>query len=203
MLLRKMTIKCFLSEHESRRPVLQSSGGPRQPARPGPVRVEPEGEDTRAQRPRDEPGGGAWAAQGAARGGALPQSPSGPGNPRVSERLAVRQSVILRQPRVMAEGVGGGQRPHLFTLMLRRHIGAIVGGENKRTRVLSKKVFGWNVLLLLLFCYLLWLWHAGVLMLLTLKKKKIVLLLSSVSCCNWKRRIDLFSSGFPKHVKPK
>lgn len=96
-----LTPLCILSEHEGRRPVLQPGGRPRQPARPCPVWDEPQGEDSHSQRPRDEPGGRAGAAQGAARGSYLPEPPSGSWDPRVPQRFSVRQSVVLRQPRMI------------------------------------------------------------------------------------------------------
>lgn len=70
-----------------------------QPARPGPgPGAKPPWEDSRSHRPRGEPGGGAGAPAGTARGGAVPESAAGSGDPRVPERLSVRQPVVLRQP---------------------------------------------------------------------------------------------------------
>lgn len=69
------------------------------PACPGPgPGDEPPREDSCPQRPRGESGGWAGAAAGAARGGAVPESAAGTGDPRVPERLSVRQPVVLRQP---------------------------------------------------------------------------------------------------------
>lgn len=97
---------CIPSGHEGRRPLPQASGRPGQPARPGPV-GDPQGEDSDSQRPRDEPGGRAGAAQGAAGGGALPEPPSGPGDPRVAQRFSLRQSVVLRKPRMIRPRLRG------------------------------------------------------------------------------------------------
>lgn len=100
---------CVLSEREGRRSLLLQPGGrPGQPARPCPVGDEPQGEDSHSQRPRDEPGSRAGAAQGASGGGAVPEPASGPGDARVAQRLSVRQPVVLRQPGV--------------TLLTRRHV---------------------------------------------------------------------------------